>query len=375
MMIALVTLFFVCTFNLQAMAPLPATVTTCAQMIYDNVPLPVELRAIIVAYSAQEQWVEGAGIRGKKPWVFKNACRCLAYISPEEIVIGNDAGSLEICDVYKELCRSRIKAHINDDYYDGYYGLTAKPIGICGVSAVIYDPAMKAIISGGKDGLIKIWKSHDCINTRPFFYYYPNNSSGLASLGNNTIVSTSRDSYNLYVWNYKAQCGERIFYDKPRLYGGTRSLSARDTTQCVSVITDNIVILWDVTVQRNVWSYRYPDVCTAALFCDDSTYAFTGGEDILLRDVRSGETGGQVRFKEHAGIVKKLARLGNDILSASVDGTAKIWDLRIAKVCKNTIKLGSEKRVLALAGSPAGTSFVVSFGEPFNVKIFKFLVL
>lgn len=384
MMIALVNLFFVCTFNLQAVHFWPAkcsivqeyegplkiqqqktSMTRYEQEIDVHLRLPAVLRTLVIQYVPD--WVVGKEIRDRKSFFLKNRYPCCVYLSDDHIALGDDAGNIEICNVLTGLCERRIKAHGNDDSYKGL-----------GIASIGYDSYSKRIISGGmNDGYIKVWDGQQCIKRFEPHRTYPYRSdiSCLASLSNNIIVSGSVDDNGLYVWHQEA--GEIVKMHSSVTASadswGTISVAVMDATKCVSTLRCGPIIEWDIDAQKAIGDCRLDVRCLVAVSLDCNGYALTYKNGIALTDLRSTichYLGGR-KGEGHAGTVENMTRLGADVLSASADGTAKIWDVRMTSMCKDTIELGSARGILALASSPSGCSFAISFRKPKKVTIFN----
>lgn len=380
-MFKIVILFCICVCNMQAMISLAmrsvvrdydqkicqSNVTfakKCPVIAYEkeidqHLPLPAVLTAMVVSYLKGH--VPGKEIQDTISWFFKTRYECCAYLSSDRIALGTDSGCLKIHNVLTGQCERTINAH--SDCMRGV-----------GVASIIYNPFEQTIISGGEDGCLKIWQNPDyaCIKAFPARW---GGISALLSVNSRIIVSGTFNTSGLNVWHkdhgfigFLNGCGlgYRI--------KGTLSLAALDESRFISTAyQEDSVILWDIDAQRKCFHNTYED--GPGLFVSSikqkNAYALALLEKIVLLDIRSVDV--CMYLSGHKGIVKKVAPLGSDVLSVSVDKTAKIWDPRMPKNCKETIDLGPEAGILDLGVSPQANSFAVSFNNPYKVKMWDCL--
>ena len=173
-------------------------------------------------------------------------------------------------------------------------------------------------------------------------------------------ASEVRDSY--VVWNWNAQTGEPsnpYEIDNPQIM--THVLIQRDT-RLVTGDNNGNTELWDTSTSERLWthSYSYADSesykpINALWFSQDYTYIavgyfnsdFGGAIDVL----ESGSGQRIAQFSGHPKIVTSLRFLrdGKSIVSASLDGSVRAWDLET--------ETESEETQLAPSHSDKGISY------------------
>jgi WD40 repeat protein len=163
-----------------------------------------------------------------------------------------------------------------------------------------------------------------------------------------------------------------------RFLGHTHQVNSvtftRDGTQVVSASIDSTVRLWDVAAGKEarrhedhseiVWRVAVSPDGKRVLSGGGGTYnrktdRFKAGKDYLVRLWAADSLKELKRFKGHTASVRGLAFSpdGKQALSASFDGTLRVWDVEEGKELR-CIRLPSGSAALAL--SPDGKKFVVS---------------
>ncbi|MCF0234079.1 MAG: hypothetical protein HUK22_03775, partial [Thermoguttaceae bacterium] len=117
---------------------------------------------------------------------------------------------------------------------------------------------------------------------------------------------------------------------------------------CATVGRDGTLRLWDVGTSYQKWLYKqqnrladvdvsprevwtepakHADMIYSVRFSDDGGYILTASRDKTAR-IWSAATGQELcRFIGHTGAVRKAIFLGASVLTASDDGTVKLWDV------------------------------------------------
>jgi len=146
------------------------------------------------------------------------------------------------------------------------------------------------------------------------------------------IVSASADT-NLGWWD--ANTGQRI----KRFQGHDAVVNAVDVNRVhsnlvVSASDDRTVRLWDSRVRGDVGQMEHEFQCTAVAYGgNDGNTIYTGGIDNFINawDVRKGGNYNMMmKMKGHKDTITCLALSpkGTHLLSNSMDGTLKTWDIR-----------------------------------------------
>ena len=333
--------------------------TRVDQAVRAYAPLPAELQEIIIQFLAK--WFEGVKIQDRGSWLVNEIFPCITFSEENNIVSGCSDGFVKAYDICSGICTATIAAH--RDSGRSY-----------GVRTLLYDPEAKKIISGGDDDYIKIWDNGRFIKRfeRSRTESHLDSVSCLALLGNNVFISGSTLINNLYLWDCEAGKIGTMFSGVYRDFGagGTASVAVLNEDRCVSTLKSSYIILWDAA--RHVRTSKnkiHGNNLFAASYAHD-TYALAHDKDIQLCDIRCPNN--PSFLGDHAAVIQKVVRISSDLLSASPDGIAKLWDPRMPTKCKETIPVGCNgDDILALASSPKGDHFAVSFGNSKQVKLFS----
>lgn len=185
------------------------------------------------------------------------------------------------------------------------------------------------VASGGKDKLIFLWNTYgDCEN---FMVMKGHKESVLE-------VAWNRDGTQLYtasadktgaVWDIES--GERIKQLRDHESFVNSVVAARRGDPYLLTGSDDCSAkLWDVRRRKAVQTYTCDYQVLACAFSDDSSISFTAGIDNIVYawDTRKNEI--LYKLEGHKDTITglKLSPDGTHLLSNSMDGTLRTWDVR-----------------------------------------------
>mmetsp|Transcript_7572 Transcript_7572/g.10864 ORF Transcript_7572/g.10864 Transcript_7572/m.10864 type:complete len:405 (-) Transcript_7572:40-1254(-) len=220
------------------------------------------------------------------------------------------------------------------------------------VYALSYSPDGECLVSGSFDMTCLLWNAtYDCVN----FNVLKGHKNAILDVKWNKdsdfVVTASAD--HTLGW-YDATTGERM----KRCQGHEGIVNSVDCAPShsrllISGSDDRTARLWDVRTRGDVGILEHDFQCTAVAYGLDGNTVYTSGIDHLISawDVRSGNKPGQdikrkrsfgahissssssnliMKMKGHEDIITCLSvhPKGTHLLSNSMDGTLKTWDIR-----------------------------------------------
>jgi ribosome biogenesis protein YTM1 len=137
------------------------------------------------------------------------------------------------------------------------------------------------------------------------------------------------------------------------------AVSWTDLAHVHSASWDHTVRRWDAETGVNIASLSTGTAAlciaaTAGSGAGSTPLVVSGHADFSIRvwDPRDGAVAPQVKLSSHRGWVTSIAAVqGHEIVSASYDGTIKVWDVR-ASVPLHTIEAHAGQRAMAVAWCP-----------------------
>lgn len=200
------------------------------------------------------------------------------------------------------------------------------------IYALSYDPLGEVLASGSFDMTCLLWNaSRNCENFNTLTGH-KNAILDLAWSSNSQHVVTA--SADRHLGWYDADTGTRI----KRLIGHDDIVNAASAcpveggspSLVVSGSDDKTARLWDTRVRGDVGSLEHEYQVTAVAYGGDGKFVYSGGIDncITCWDVRRQEK--TMKMKGHADTITSLSLhpAGTHILSNSMDGTLRSWDIR-----------------------------------------------
>lgn len=198
------------------------------------------------------------------------------------------------------------------------------------IYSLAYSPDGECIVSGSFDMTCLLWNaSGSCENFNVLEKGHKNAILDVKwSCDSEFIVTASADK-NLAWWD--ATTGMRI----KRFIGHEGIVNAVDTFQTspklsISGSDDKTARLWDARTKGHVSCFDHDFQCTSVAYGADGNMVYTGGIDncITAWDVRTQSM--SMKMKGHKDTITCLSLhpKGTHLLSNSMDGTLKTWDIR-----------------------------------------------
>lgn len=245
------------------------------------------------------------------------------------------------------------------------------------VDALAVHAPSSRILSASADHTVGLWSTKKSENTTAPEHLLPSASNKRRKLSANSKPSPQRGPLSL-LSRHTAQVSDVAF-------------DAKDHTVAYSTSWDHSLKTWDLTTSACVDSRSTPQPLFSVLHLPDSSLIACGtsAKHITLIDPRaSAQTISAMTLRGHTNAVVSLSRDPNSshqFVSASHDGTCRIWDLRSARsdaserVGESVYVIGRESGKGGVAGDGVkvfGVQWdaevgVVSAGEDKQVQINK----
>ncbi|MCP4042701.1 MAG: protein kinase, partial [Gammaproteobacteria bacterium] len=226
-------------------------------------------------------------------------------------------------------------------------------------------------LSGGDDGLIKLWATEKGNCIRVLRGHLGPVTSLCFSNGGNFAFSGSED-HTVKFWDLdKSNCIQTF---KGHTAGVTCVSLSSDQRLAVSGGTDQTLRLWETGTGRCLRVFQgHPQPVNSACFTQDSSHIISasGDQTIKIWEVESGKCSNSFgTFGGHTGAVNSLCASydGRNFLSGGDDGTCRLWDLR-RNFCLKTFS-GHKEGVSSVSMSFDG-SFALSAGRDGVVKLWE----
>lgn len=269
------------------------------------------------------------------------------------------------------------------------------------VTSVAFVPDGKSLVSGGKDGSVKLWSTtkRSANSTVELGRPSTQSISALAFSGNGQMLATSSYGGSVEIWNTSATLsnprnGEQLpsenftpvnsiaFSPDSRLVatGGldthvrlwdanSRTKLDQLTGHTDSVLSvafspdgkslatggaDRKVILWDLTTRRPIQTLTQPSVVLSIAFSPDGSNLAVAmaNNSVAMWDLKLGSQTGSLDGHSEAVSSVAFSPDGRTLATGSWDTTAKLWDARTRQHVA-TLQ-GHSKAVLSVAFSPRG---------------------
>ena len=281
----------------------------------------------------------------------------LANVAYRDCEIGRLRELLDACPVDLRGWEWDHLNHISDQAIITLYGHTDRVYGVA------ISPDGKRIVSGSRDGTIKIW---DATTGGELMILRGHESSVMSvafSPDGKWIASGSTDE-TIRIWDMATGDELTMLQDEAIV---TNVAFSPDGKRLVSGNWNKTIKLWDVAGGTEIATFQgHEQRISTASFTSDGARVISSSYDKTIR-IWDANTGSQLMvLKGHEGAVGGLSISpdGKRIVSASEDRTAKIWDL--ATGAELMTLRGHDKGVLSVAFSPDGSQ-IVTAGQTIKV--------
>jgi tRNA A-37 threonylcarbamoyl transferase component Bud32 len=234
-----------------------------------------------------------------------------------------------------------------------------------GVHAVVFMPGGAALVSGGADGILRVWNLAGGTE-RGRFGQTPLAVACLAVLPGGGNIAAGQGA-SVRVW--EPATGREIH----RLGGhgdAVRSLSASgDGTRLLSGGEDRTLRVWDPEAGRELQRLAgHRAAVTGVALSPDGRLAVSGGRDQTLRlwDVTRGRELRSFPVPRGAVLAAAFAAGGAEVVSAHFDTTLRLWD---AETGRELRRLSGHKQMVAAA--VAVGPYVASAGHDHTVRVWE----
>ena len=197
------------------------------------------------------------------------------------------------------------------------------------VTSAAFSADGQLIASGSDDKTIKLWdRSGNLIES---FIGHQDSITAIAFSPNGQFIASSSDDGTIRLWNRDTQgnsIGEPFIGHQDSV---TAIAFSPDGQLIASASQDRTVRVWDTQGNQVIRPWRkHQDLVNAVAFSPDGKLIASGGDDeqIRLWDLQGNLV--TEPFRGHAGIIWSIAfsQDGKTIVSASSDRTIRFWDLQ-----------------------------------------------
>ena len=252
------------------------------------------------------------------------------------------------------------------------------------ISSIAISRDGRYIISGSKDGTIRIWdvKGGNIIGTiyRHFCFKFLRRDSIVVAIcpDSKYFVSGGKDG-TIKIWNFeKYEKPIKVFCRRPgffhRFWPGSPITSAAispDGKYIVSGSRDSTIEVWNMEDGKLIRTLRgHEGDVTSVAISPDGKYIVSGSRDSTIK-VWNMEDGRLIRtLRGHARSVTSVAISpdGRFIVSGSDDNTIKIWSMEDVRLIKTLS--GHKGDVTSVAISPDGR-YIVSGSEDGTIRVWS----
>ena len=183
----------------------------------------------------------------------------------------------------------------------------------------------KKCAAGYSDGVVKIWDMMTSEQVHSLSGVHQDAVVNLTLSSTNLLLSGSSDG-TVGLWN----CGSG------KSVGVLASGEGESRgVECVEVEAGNVftgdlggvLALWDLGTQVSKWSCVMGGAVTVMRVAGDLVYCGTDQGLVRTVDTRTGAP--VMEFTGHKGTLLEMSLSGQTMVTASDDGTAKVWDIRV----------------------------------------------
>ena len=229
-----------------------------------------------------------------------------------------------------------------------------------GVVAIAFSPDEKTLISGGWDGTVKIW-SLPKGTLKKTLEGHEENITCVAISPDGKQIASGSGADSLRLWDVAS--GEEIFdAELDDEYDFTAAVFSPDGKQIVTGDGEGHIRIWDTEAGDELMTISAHEGSVTSLALSKEVFVSGGREGLLKSWTLSAQH--ERTFRGHADEVTAvtLGCRGSRIVSASDDGSLRVWDSgngRVIWTRQSPGKIGLN----AVAVSPDGTQLVAGCGK------------
>ena len=225
------------------------------------------------------------------------------------------------------------------------------------VRALAFSPDGKRVVTGGDDGLVKIW---DAADGRELLSFRGRGGiSGIAFSPDGRRVATANPDKTATLWN--ASTGEEAlsFHGHEHSYVTSVAFSA-DGARLATASLDRTARMWDVATGREVRAFHgHTGGVWSVAFSPDGMRLVTASDDATARVWNCGDGRELLKLTGHGRSVVSatFSADGKRLATSSSDRTAKVWD---AESGQELLTVRDESSMTWVAFSPDGISLATA---------------
>ncbi|HEC85433.1 MAG: hypothetical protein DRR08_01695 [Candidatus Parabeggiatoa sp. nov. 2] len=234
------------------------------------------------------------------------------------------------------------------------------------VESVVFSPDGKHILSGSYDNTIKLWN----VDTGKVVHTFQGHSDFVMSVGfspdGKDVLSGSADN-TLKRWN--ALTGEEIdTFQRNIGWFYSVAFSPKENSAILSGSRDNTPKLWNTLKGTETDSLQgHEDWVYLVALSNDGSKALSASEDGTIK-VWDIDTGKEITFKESGTWAAAVSNDGSKVLAGSDKGTLKLLDVDTGQEIRTFS--GHSGRVYSVAFSP-DDSLALSGGHDGTIKVWE----
>ena len=236
-----------------------------------------------------------------------------------------------------------------------------------GAERVAFSPDGSRLATGGGDGTVRIFDVETGQQATELSAH-DGWVSGLAfTPDGSSLLSASIDA-TAHVWDLAT--GEATLVLDDHRWGITGAAISPDGTSVATASLDGRARTWDADTGEHLQTFFTDVLMFDVTYSADGTRLAAGGSDGVAH-VWDADTGEHLRtLPGHTGVVGSVALTpdGGGLLSASLDGTTRLWDIRDEGSRDWLTVRGPSLRWVGVAFSPDGTRFAVP-ADPAGVTL------
>jgi WD40 repeat protein len=197
------------------------------------------------------------------------------------------------------------------------------------IKAVALSPDGTRLVTASDDGTAKLWD----LTGKELFTLNGHTAAVIAVAcdPSGKLIATGSEDKTVKVWNAETGKEERT------LKGPSRFVScvafSPDAKYLAAGSWDGTVTLWDADTGKEVSVLKADEGVLTVAFSPDSTKLATGGWEKVVKiwDVKTGKELGGLAGHQHNISSVIFNKTGDQVVSASLDGTVRVWNVSAAR--------------------------------------------